>query len=110
MTDPVTKPAHYQFYRPCREVRDVIDDRVAHLFRDDAPAVEYNKADLMYDYINSIKYLLRAFEKNGLEDLRKAQYCIGNMIFTIEKQAHANRYAEDLWEKAYQKEESKNAG
>lgn len=82
--DNVTKPKHYQFSKPCNEVRDVIKDRVKRLLNENSPAVGYDKRELLYDYENSIKYLLRWFEKNGAEDLRKAKYCIDQMLCILE--------------------------
>lgn len=75
----VTNPKHYQFSKPCNEVRDVIRDRLNRYlnFTD-------GQSDLLYDYSNAIKYLLRWFEKNGTEDLRKAQYCIDSMLRILE--------------------------
>lgn len=70
MIDKVTNPFHYQFSHPCHEVRDVIKDRLDVMLR------ETGDIYLAYDYSNAIKYLLRAFAKNGREDLEKAKYCI----------------------------------
>jgi hypothetical protein len=75
----VTKPKHYQFSNPCNEVRDVIRDRLNKLLE-----FSGGQSELLYDYSNAIKYLLRWFEKNGTEDLRKAQYCIDSMLRILE--------------------------
>lgn len=74
----VTNPRHYQFSKPCNEVRDVIRDRVNKCIN--WPV----NTDIVYDYSNAIKYLLRWFEKNGTEDLRKAKYCIDSMLRILE--------------------------
>jgi hypothetical protein len=74
----VTNPKHYQFSKPCNEVRDVIRDRLNKCL--DLPI----DSDILYDYLNAIKYLLRWFEKNGAEDLRKARYCIDSMLCILE--------------------------
>lgn len=80
----VTKPKHYQFSKPCNEVRDVIKDRIKRLLSNESLLMICDKKDLLYDFENSIKYLLRWFEKNGAEDLRKAQYCINEMLRILE--------------------------
>jgi hypothetical protein len=74
----VTKPKHYQFSEPCIEVRDVIRDRLDRCIK--WPV----NSKILYDYSNAIKYLLRWFEKNGTEDLRKAKYCIDSMLSILE--------------------------
>jgi retron-type reverse transcriptase len=79
-TNPVTKPSHYQFNQPCNEVRDVIRDRLAGYF------LETGDTYLMYDYSNAIKYLLRWYAKNTVEDLKKARYCINTMLEFLEKE------------------------
>jgi hypothetical protein len=66
MTDKVTKPSHYQFEKPCAEVRDVIRDRIKRMLE-----AGYDP-ELVYDYSNAIKYTLRWPMKNGVEDVAKA--------------------------------------
>jgi hypothetical protein len=78
MSSNINNPRHYIFTFPCNEVRDVIADRVAYAITVWTPAC-------LYDYINAIKYVLRAPEKNKLEDLKKARACLDNLINTIEK-------------------------
>ena len=78
MNDPVKNPSHYQFKKPCLEVRDVIRDRIALMIE---CGYDY---DLIYDYSNAIKYLLRWPAKNGAEDVNKAKYCIDTMISLLE--------------------------
>lgn len=77
MTDekynPISRPSHYQFSKPCYEVRDVIIDR-------NERAVNSFGTVSIYDYDNAIKYILRAPYKNGVEDLQKAKQCLCNMI------------------------------
>jgi hypothetical protein len=77
-TDPVTKPSHYQFNKPCNEARDVIKDRLKKYVENDGEFLE-----VLSDYSNAIKYLLRWFDKDGLQDLKKARECIDQMIATI---------------------------
>lgn len=76
--DPIKSPKHYQFSRACYEVKDVIKDRVALLL-----AAGYDP-DMVYDYANSIKYLLRWPDKNGIEDIKKFLECGGCMLDFLE--------------------------
>lgn len=73
MNDNVTNPSHYQFSGACHEVKDVIRDRVF-------GSIHYGHGLIAYDYSNAIKYLLRWYLKNGIEDLEKAKFCIEEMI------------------------------
>lgn len=84
MTDmnPVTLPSHYQFSDVMREVRDVIRDRTVVYLDNGLPA------EGIYDYDNAIKYILRAPAKNGIEDLRKAKYCLDSLIDLLEADAY----------------------
>jgi len=78
----VTKPTHYQFLSPCKEVKEVINDcnlRVIHEDRDpDFPL------DKLYEWDNAIKYILRAPFKNGKQDFEKAQECIRSLLENYE--------------------------
>jgi hypothetical protein len=76
----IKRPKHYQFDRLCAEVKDVIKDRVALLL-----ASGYH-TDMVYDYTNSIKYLLRWPDKNGLEDIKKCIECAERMAEFLENQ------------------------
>ena len=78
--DDVKLPKHYQLNKPCYEVRDVINDRLKILYES-----QINEEDLLYDYANSIKYLLRWPEKGGEKDLRKAHECIREMLDILDK-------------------------
>lgn len=80
MYDNVSKPRHYQFEKECSEVRDVITDRIKQML-----SAGYS-TDLIYDYSNAIKYLLRWPLKNGEEDLNKALYCIQNILSSMPKE------------------------
>lgn len=85
MSDKITQPSHYQFRKPCNEVRDVIRDRTERLINTNLVKKRTAEiADLIYDYSNSIKYLLRCFDKNGTEDLKKARYCIDTLLNLLE--------------------------
>lgn len=74
----VTKPSHYQFANACYEVRDVIRDRTEGVYIWWGPWA-------VYDYINAIKYLLRAPYKNKRQDLLKAKYCIETLLEITEE-------------------------
>ena len=78
MSDNVTKPSHYQFYEPCNEVRDVIRDRAV------CAILNGWRAYVLYDYLNAIKYVLRAPAKNGAEDIKKAIYTLQSLLGIIE--------------------------
>lgn len=75
----VTHPNHYQFSKPCIEVRDVIRDRISKYLNE-----EYPDTDIVYDYSNAMKYILRWFDKNGVQDLKKAKFCIESMLELLE--------------------------
>jgi hypothetical protein len=75
----ITNPKHYQFSKPCNEVRDVINDRLNKFLK-----YSGGKSQILYDYMNLIKYSMRWFEKNGIEDLRKAKYCLDSMLSVLE--------------------------
>ena len=81
-TNEITRPAHYVFDKPCEEVRDVIKDRLTQM----SDLVEYEEdlGDLVYDYSNAIKYLLRWPFKNGLKDLYKTKECVEELIEILE--------------------------
>lgn len=65
--NPVTKPSHYQGYTgiECKEAMQSM------LGTD--PYIAYMQGC-------AFKYLWRWKEKNGVEDLKKARECIGNML------------------------------
>lgn len=76
--NPVTKPRHYQFDGEIKEVRDVIRERTEVYLDNDLPV------EGIYDYNNAIKYILRGPAKNGIEDFKKARYCIDSLIDVLE--------------------------
>jgi hypothetical protein len=78
-SDLISNPSHYKFTKEINEVRDLINDRLENLL-----VSGVYPDDLLYDYANSIKYLMRWFDKNGLDDLKKANECINQMIYVIE--------------------------
>ena len=77
--NPISNPNHYQFKEPCKEVRDVIRDRLQ-CIHDSERVYLVKPGVIAYDYANAIKYLLRWWDKNGLEDLLKAKYCLDSLI------------------------------
>lgn len=73
MSDMVNHPQHYQSTNGL-EVIDVID-----AFTSDLTGVK------AFDTGNVLKYMCRWRAKNGLEDLKKAQWYLDHLINTIEK-------------------------
>lgn len=74
MVDMVNHPAHYKAVNGL-EVIDVIEAFTAKLTGIQAT-----------DTGNIIKYICRWNEKNGLEDLKKAQWYLNHLISVIEKE------------------------
>ena len=74
MADMVNHPAHYKAVNGL-EVIDVIEAFTAKLTGIQAT-----------DTGNIIKYIFRWNEKNGLEDLKKAQQYLNHLISVIEKE------------------------
>lgn len=73
MADPVKKPPHYQG-RFGLEAVDVIKNFAA--------SPEYEEG---FYWGNAIKYMLRWYAKNGVEDLKKARQNLDWLIETLEK-------------------------
>lgn len=74
--ETVNHPDHYQSTNGI-EVIDVID-----AFTSDLNGVE------AFDTGNAIKYICRWHNKNGLEDLKKAQWYIEHLIDHLEKKTY----------------------
>ncbi|WGH28556.1 protein of unknown function DUF3310 [Vibrio phage 13VV501A] len=74
--DPVTNPKHYQLL----EGVQVYDVRHAILAKN--PTLHPSVAD---DWSRSWEYLTRMFEKNGLEDAKKARWYLGKLIARLEQ-------------------------
>ncbi|MBO4137933.1 DUF3310 domain-containing protein [Streptococcus suis] len=72
--DNVTKPKHYQG-KYGMEALDVVKNFIWDLAGERA-----------YYWGNVIKYLLRFQQKNGVEDLKKAQQNLGWLIEDLEKE------------------------
>lgn len=73
MADPVKKPSHYHG-RFGLEAVDVIKNFAA--------SPEYEEG---FYWGNAIKYMLRWYAKNGVEDLKKARQNLDWLIETLEK-------------------------
>lgn len=73
--DPVTNPKHYQLL----EGVQVYDVRHAILAKN--PTLHPSVAD---DWSRSWEYLTRMFEKNGLEDAKKARWYLDKLIARLE--------------------------
>lgn len=73
MTDNVNHPAHYKT-RIGIETIDVIE-----AFTENLNGIEAT------DTANILKYICRWKKKNGLEDLRKAQWYLNHLIKKIEE-------------------------
>ena len=75
LEDLVNHPSHYQGLNDL-EVREVMDNFVPKYYR-------YGGL-VACDIKDAIKYILRAPDKNGLEDLKKAQRMIKYVIDSME--------------------------
>ncbi|XJS09862.1 DUF3310 domain-containing protein [Aerococcaceae bacterium WGS1372] len=73
--DMVNHPSHYQGLKGL-EVREVMENFV--------PKYSKYGGIVSSDAKDAIKYILRAPDKNGLEDLKKAQRMIEYMIDSLE--------------------------
>lgn len=79
--DVVSKPKHYMLFEDEGiEVRDVIRKLVNKI---DANFSPYDGL-FVADYVQLLQYLMRFMEKNGLEDLKKAQWYLTQMIEAYE--------------------------
>jgi hypothetical protein len=85
--DPVNKPKHYMLFpKEGIEVRDVIEKLVEKL------AASRNNSLPIYtlydaDYVQLMQYLMRFMDKNGKEDLLKAQFYLDKLIEGYENHA-----------------------
>lgn len=70
--DPVNKPKHYMLL-PGIEVRDVIQALVNKMSGNVHPM-------FAADYVQMMQYLMRFMDKNGAEDLKKAQWYLNKLI------------------------------
>jgi hypothetical protein len=84
--DPVNKPKHYMLF-PVEgiEVRDVIEQLVTKMWLSPLST----KGGVMHyaDYVQLMQYLMRFMDKNGVEDLKKAEYYLKKMIEAYDSHA-----------------------
>jgi len=79
--DTVNKPKHYMlFEEEGIEVRDVIEKLVNKI-----PPVTRDYGGLFVaDYVQMMQYLMRFMDKNGVEDLKKAEWYLDKLIDSYE--------------------------
>lgn len=75
--DNVNHPKHYQI-RPGYEVYDLRQDLAKKAASADVPHSQYS------DWDRAIEYLLRCWEKNGVEDAKKARWYLDKLIKKME--------------------------
>jgi len=76
--DVVEKPKHYMlFEEEGIEVRDVIEKLVGKLPKNTKPM-------FIADYVQMMQYLMRFMDKNGVEDLKKANWYLDKLIDVYE--------------------------
>jgi hypothetical protein len=79
--DTVNKPKHYMlFEEEGIEVRDVIEKLV------DKMPTHYVTCNSLFvpDYVQMMQYLMRFMDKNGVEDLKKAEFYLKKLIEAYE--------------------------
>jgi hypothetical protein len=81
-TDMINKPAHYILLDNL-EVRDVLAALVSKMRSPDEQKVPSN-ALFESDYVQMQQYLMRFMDKNGLEDLKKAQWFLNKLIMAYD--------------------------
>jgi hypothetical protein len=76
----VTRPRHYMLFEDKGiEVRDVIEKLVSKF--DGEVMQQYDSYHMFIaDYVQLMQYLMRFMDKNGVEDLKKAEYYLKKMI------------------------------
>lgn len=80
--DVVKKPKHYELFDGSMQVLELIVDRTKAL--QEASDYTTPNASLYYYYGNLIKYTMRWFNKDGVQDLKKARQYLDYMINSIE--------------------------
>lgn len=78
MYDIVNKPKHYMLMDNL-EVRDVLAALVSKMRKPDDQVVP-NNALFESDYVQMMQYLMRFMDKNGKQDLEKAQWYLKKLI------------------------------
>ncbi len=77
--DAVTRPRHYMLFEDKGiEVRDVIEKLVSKF--DGEVEHQFYSHMFISDYVQLMQYLMRFYDKNGVEDLKKAEYYLKKMI------------------------------
>ena len=77
--DPVNRPQHYILFEDKGiEVRDVIEKLVSKF--DDEVMHQFDSHMFISDYVQMLQYVIRFKDKNGVEDLKKAEYYLKKMI------------------------------
>ena len=77
--DSINSPKHYNLFDGI-EVRDVIEVLVGKMYSRGIPAIPL----FVSDYVQMMQYLMRFMDKNGVEDLKKAQYYLTELIEAYE--------------------------
>ena len=72
MTDNVNKPSHYQGSKGLESI-EVIDNFIGDL-----------QGMAAWSWGNVVKYVLRFHKKNGVEDLKKAEFYLKRLIEELE--------------------------
>lgn len=83
--DIVHKPKHYMLFEEQGiEVRDVIEKLVLKV--KEAPLMPWYRENSLFesDYVQMMQYLMRFMDKNGLEDLKKANWYLNKLIEAYE--------------------------
>nr|WP_263313636.1 DUF3310 domain-containing protein [Mammaliicoccus sp. Marseille-Q6498] len=62
--DPVNKPSHYKLGN--HEVKDIVS----------LVADKYHKGSVAHNVASALEYQMRAPDKNGIEDIKKARKCL----------------------------------
>ena len=93
--DMVNEPPHYKIYNWLKtEVFCEVRDIQRHVTR-------YLRGMVAADVANAIKYLCRSpFKGNILQDLKKAQFHIGEAITNLEQHPHEQQAINDMKEAA----------
>jgi hypothetical protein len=81
--DTVNKPKHYMlFEKEGIEVRDVIEKLLGKLTKNSKGFTFSHQC--ASDYVQMMQYLMRFMDKNGVEDLKKAEFYLKKMIDSYE--------------------------
>ena len=85
MYSNVDKPKHYMLFEDKGiEVRDVIEKLVEKL-QTGGKGLGHYSGMFISDYVQMMQYLMRFMDKNGQEDLKKAQWYLNKLIESYDK-------------------------